>query len=146
LRTKAYSDVSDGDIPHGAGLHSVSFALNAALRARSSDLPVLHLDSFHSSDDSFLEDLLANLHEFPRVPEKIPLHTVMLTPIAQQDGHHISGRNSPSHPSLVIDTTPGTVLKELPSEEGGDAAKDFLDASRILRGYVHHQSSRRFGT
>lgn len=66
----------------------------------------------------------------------------MLPPIIYQDGHHISGRDSPSLPSLVIDTNSETVLGELPYEEEGDATKDFLDASRILRGYVHHPSNR----
>jgi len=125
----------------------VSLSLkNAALDARSSDFPRFAFDSFHSSDDSLPDDLLATLHDFPHVPDEIPLHTLMLTQIVHRDGHHISGRNSPSHPSLVIDTTSETMLKELSSEEEGDAAKDFLDASRILRGYVHHHSSRRFRT
>lgn len=52
------------------------------------------------------------------------------------------GRDGPSSlPSLVIDMTSETALREPPYEEEGDATKDFLDASRILRGYVHHQSS-----
>jgi hypothetical protein len=63
----------------------------------------------------------------------------MIPPIIYQDGHHIS--SSPTLPSLVIDMTSETVLGD---EEEGDAAKDFLDASRILRGFVlpvHRQSS-----
>ncbi len=101
---------------------------------------------YHSSDDSAPgpEDLLAKLRDFPHVPDKVLLRTGMvppITPIVYQDGHHIPGRCSPSLPSLVIDTTPETVLRELPNEEG-DATKDFLDASRILRGYVHHLSSK----
>lgn len=92
------------------------------------------------SDDSVPEDLLARLRDFPHVPDKVlPLlrqrHTVMLPPIIYQDEHHISRRDSPSLPSLVIDMTSETVLGEPPYEEEGDAAKDFLDASRILRGH-----------
>lgn len=92
------------------------------------------------SDDSVLEDLAARLRDFPHVPDKVlPLrchrHTVMLPPIICQDGHHISRGDSPSLPSLVIDMTSETVLGELPYEEEGDATKDFLDASRILRGH-----------
>lgn len=109
---------------------------------RSSDLPFA-FDSYHSSDDSVEEDLLAELRCFPHVPDKILFHAVMLPPILLQDGHYISGRDS-ALPSLVIDTSPEAVLNDLPSEEGGDATKDFLDASRILRGYVRHQTSRCF--
>ena len=100
----------------------------------------------YSSNDSVPEDLLAKLRDFPHVPDELtvlPLlrHTVMLPPVIYQDGHHISRRDSPGLPSLVIDMTPETVLGELPYEEGeGDATKDFLDASRILRGYVTHPS------
>jgi hypothetical protein len=104
------------------------------------------LASYDSSDDSVPEDLLSRLRDFPHVPDKIlPLlrHTVMLPPIIYQDGHHTSRRDSPSLPSLVIDMTSETVLGELPYGEEGDATKDFLDASRILRGYVHHRSSER---
>ena len=78
--------------------------------------------------------MLAKLRDFPRVPDKALLRTEMIPPIIYQDGHHISGRDSPSLPSLVIDTTSETML---PYEAEGDATKDFLDASRILRGYVY---------
>lgn len=96
--------------------------------------------SYHSSDESAPEDLLAKLRDCPHVLDKALLHTGMLppiTPIIYQDGHHLSGRDSPTLPSLVIDTTPETVL---PYEEEGDATKDILDASRILRGYVHQNA------
>jgi hypothetical protein len=63
----------------------------------------------------------------------------MLPQIIYPDEHHTSGKDTPSIASLLIDAASETVLGELPSEEGGDATKDFLDASRILRAYVHHQ-------
>jgi len=88
--------------------------------------------------------LLTELRYFPHVPDKILFHAVMLPPILHQDGHYISGRDSAGLPSLVIDTSPETVLNDLPSEGDGDATKDFLDASRILRGYVRHQTSKCF--
>ena len=61
----------------------------------------------------------------------------MLPPIICQDEHNTSGDDSPSVASLIIDTTSETVFRKLPSEEEGDATKEFLDASRILRAYVH---------
>jgi hypothetical protein len=93
---------------------------------------------FHSSNDSVPEDLLAKLHDFPHVPDKIVLQTMMLPPSISQDGLHISGKDSSSVASLAINTT-AEVLGKLPSEEEGDATKEFLDPSRILRAYVHHK-------
>jgi hypothetical protein len=78
--------------------------------------------------------LLAKLHDFP---DDIRLHTVMLPPIIYQDEHNSSGDDGHSVASLIIDTTSETVFRKLPSEEDGDATKEFLDASRILRAYVH---------
>jgi len=48
----------------------------------------------------------------------------------------LSRRDSPSVASLVIDTTPETVLEEPLLEEEGDTADASLHVSRILRGCV----------
>ena len=89
----------------------------------------------HSSNDSAPEDLLAKLHSFPHVPDKIVLQTMVLPPTISQDRLHVSGKDSPCVASLVIDTT-GELLGKLPSEEEGDTTEEFLDPSRILRAYV----------
>ena len=90
----------------------------------------------HSSDSSAPEDLLAKLHDFPHVPSEISLHAEMFPSDFYRPEDRVSRRDSPSFTSFVIDTTPETVLEELPLEEEADTTDACLHVSRVLRGCV----------